>query len=178
AEDYDDLYGIVSTARCSLKLSKYTEVTELLNRSHILDSVSEYWRLRSIAYCKRANFKESNGCINEALRLDPTNTLAGKQKKLLGRLVEESITKYRMHLYKSGKVKINSEMDNLKNSRSNENPVYNILSIDGGGIRAVLPALWLSEIEYRAHKPISHLFNMIAGTSTGGIIAAGLSALF
>ncbi|CAG8751051.1 3884_t:CDS:1, partial [Cetraspora pellucida] len=44
------------------------------------------------------------------------------------------------------------------------------------GIRGVLPALWLSEIEYRTHRPISRLFNMIAGTSTGGIIAAGLSA--
>ncbi|CAG8803213.1 12049_t:CDS:1, partial [Racocetra persica] len=32
------------------------------------------------------------------------------------------------------------------------------------------------EIEYRTHRPIAHLFDMIAGTSTGGIIAAGLSA--
>ncbi|CAG8822681.1 21058_t:CDS:1, partial [Gigaspora rosea] len=65
---------------------------------------------------------------------------------------------------------------NLKNSHNDDSPSYKILSIDGGGIRGILPALWLSEIEYRTHRPISHLFNMIAGTSTGGFIATGLSA--
>lgn len=39
-----------------------------------------------------------------------------------------------------------------------------------------MPAFWLNEIEKKVNKPISHIFNMIAGTSTGGIIAAGLSA--
>ncbi|CAG8613865.1 3889_t:CDS:2, partial [Scutellospora calospora] len=68
--------------------------------------------------------------------------------------------------------------DYFKNSRSDESPVYNILSIDGGGIRGVLPALWLKEIEHRTHRPISHLFNMIAGSSTGGFTAAGLSMPF
>ncbi len=41
-----------------------------------------------------------------------------------------------------------------------------------------MPALWLSEIERRTRRPISHLFNMAAGTSTGGIIAAGLPTAF
>lgn len=49
-----------------------------------------------------------------------------------------------------------------------------ILSIDGGGIRGIIPALVLAEIEYRTKKPISSLFDLIAGTSTGGIIALGL----
>ena len=40
---------------------------------------------------------------------------------------------------------------------------YNILSIDGGGIRGIIPCVWLNEIETRTRKPISHLFNMIAG---------------
>ena len=52
---------------------------------------------------------------------------------------------------------------------------FRILSIDGGGIRGIIPAYWLCEIEKRAHKPIAHLFNMLAGTSTGGILAGGLS---
>lgn len=50
-----------------------------------------------------------------------------------------------------------------------------MLAIDGGGIKGILPAFWLSEIEIKTKRPISHLFNMIAGTSTGGILAAGLS---
>jgi patatin-like phospholipase/acyl hydrolase len=50
-----------------------------------------------------------------------------------------------------------------------------ILSIDGGGIRGIIPATVLAEIENRTHKPIAKLFDLIAGTSTGGILAAGLT---
>ncbi len=54
--------------------------------------------------------------------------------------------------------------------------IVKILAIDGGGIRGVIPALILSEIEQRTQKPISELFDLIAGTSTGGILTLGLSA--
>jgi uncharacterized protein len=52
---------------------------------------------------------------------------------------------------------------------------YRILSIDGGGIRGIIPAMILAEIEKRTQKPISSLFDLIAGTSTGGILALGLT---
>lgn len=50
-----------------------------------------------------------------------------------------------------------------------------VLSIDGGGIRGIIPAMVLTEIEKRTQKPISELFDLIAGTSTGGILALGLT---
>jgi uncharacterized protein len=51
-----------------------------------------------------------------------------------------------------------------------------ILSIDGGGIRGVVPAVVLSAIEKGCEDlPICELFDVIAGTSTGGILALGLS---
>jgi patatin-like phospholipase/acyl hydrolase len=50
-----------------------------------------------------------------------------------------------------------------------------ILSIDGGGIRGVIPAMVLAEIEQRTQRPIAELFHLIAGTSTGGILALGLT---
>jgi predicted acylesterase/phospholipase RssA len=50
-----------------------------------------------------------------------------------------------------------------------------ILSIDGGGIRGLIPATVLAEIEKSTGKPIAQLFDVIAGTSTGGILACGLS---
>jgi patatin-like phospholipase/acyl hydrolase len=49
-----------------------------------------------------------------------------------------------------------------------------ILSIDGGGIRGIIPALVLARIEQQTGKPASELFDLIAGTSTGGILALGL----
>ena len=52
--------------------------------------------------------------------------------------------------------------------------VITILSIDGGGMRGIIPALLLAEIERRTQKPISQLFNLIAGTSTGGILTLGM----
>ncbi len=50
-----------------------------------------------------------------------------------------------------------------------------ILSIDGGGIRGIIPAMLLAEIEKRTERPIACLFDLIAGTSTGGILALGLA---
>jgi len=51
-----------------------------------------------------------------------------------------------------------------------------MLSIDGGGIRGVIPAAVLASIENTTGKPIAQLFDVIAGTSTGGIIACALTA--
>jgi len=51
-----------------------------------------------------------------------------------------------------------------------------ILSIDGGGIRGILAAMVLADIERRSGKPIADLFDLIAGTSTGGLVALALSA--
>jgi hypothetical protein len=51
--------------------------------------------------------------------------------------------------------------------------VFRILSIDGGGIRGVIPAAVLGEIENRTGQRIADLFDLISGTSTGGILALG-----
>lgn len=56
-----------------------------------------------------------------------------------------------------------------------ENSKYKILAIDGGGIRGIIPAMVLAEIEKRTQKPIFELFDVIAGTSSGGILALGLT---
>ncbi|MBY5396964.1 patatin-like phospholipase family protein [Rhizobium leguminosarum] len=52
-----------------------------------------------------------------------------------------------------------------------------ILSIDGGGIRGILPAsiLALCEERFCGGRSAGAYFDFIAGTSTGGIIALGLS---
>ena len=50
-----------------------------------------------------------------------------------------------------------------------------VLSIDGGGIRGLIPALVLAEIERRTGRRIAELFDLIAGTSTGGILASALT---
>ena len=54
-------------------------------------------------------------------------------------------------------------------------PKIKILTLDGGGIRGILPCAILAELEKRLNKPVSQVFDLMAGTSTGGIIACGLN---
>jgi patatin-like phospholipase/acyl hydrolase len=52
---------------------------------------------------------------------------------------------------------------------------FRILSLDGGGIRGAFAAGYLAEIERVIGGPIGDYFDLIAGTSTGGIIAASIA---
>jgi patatin-like phospholipase/acyl hydrolase len=45
-----------------------------------------------------------------------------------------------------------------------------ILSIDGGGMRGLIPALVLEHLEALTGRPIASLFDLVAGTSTGGVM--------
>jgi uncharacterized protein len=50
----------------------------------------------------------------------------------------------------------------------------NVLSVDGGGIRGIIPATILAALEHGIGRPLHQVFDLIAGTSTGGIIALGI----
>ncbi|MES2094506.1 MAG: CBASS cGAMP-activated phospholipase [Actinomycetota bacterium] len=51
---------------------------------------------------------------------------------------------------------------------------YRILTVDGGGIKGVFAASFLAELEHTLGEPLVDYFDLISGTSTGGIIALGL----
>jgi hypothetical protein len=51
---------------------------------------------------------------------------------------------------------------------------FRVLSLDGGGIKGVFPAAILADFEDTLKEPIADYFDLIVGTSTGGIIALGL----
>jgi patatin-like phospholipase/acyl hydrolase len=53
------------------------------------------------------------------------------------------------------------------------NDVVRILSIDGGGIRGIIPAMVVKEL--LGVLKAQDVFHIITGTSTGGIIACGLA---
>jgi len=55
------------------------------------------------------------------------------------------------------------------------NKPYRVLSIDGGGVRGIIPARILQELEHITGQPICELFDLIVGTSTGGLIALALT---
>lgn len=51
---------------------------------------------------------------------------------------------------------------------------FRVLSLDGGGIRGAFSAACLARFESSVNRPISDYFDLITGTSTGGIIALAL----
>ena len=57
-----------------------------------------------------------------------------------------------------------------------KNKPFRILSLDGGGIRGLFSACLLKKIETECcgNDTVGDFFDLIAGTSTGGIIAVGL----
>ena len=54
--------------------------------------------------------------------------------------------------------------------------VFEILCLSGGGFRGLYSAALLEELEAKAKRPLFECFDLIAGTSIGGIIALGLAA--
>lgn len=52
--------------------------------------------------------------------------------------------------------------------------MFRILSIDGGGMKGTFAAAFLDELQSSLDQPVASYFDLIAGTSTGGIIALAL----
>lgn len=55
-------------------------------------------------------------------------------------------------------------------------PPFQILCLSGGGYRGLYTATLLEELEKEAQNPLAEVFDLIAGTSIGGILAIGLAA--
>jgi patatin-like phospholipase/acyl hydrolase len=50
-----------------------------------------------------------------------------------------------------------------------------ILTLSGGGIRGIFQAVFLREISLQLQSPLREHFDLIAGTSTGAIVALGVA---
>jgi len=55
-------------------------------------------------------------------------------------------------------------------------PMRRILSIDGGGVRGVIPAVALAALERHTGRLTRDTFDFVAGTSSGALLAAGVAA--
>ncbi|MGI9423482.1 MAG: patatin-like phospholipase family protein [Hyphomicrobiaceae bacterium] len=50
-----------------------------------------------------------------------------------------------------------------------------ILSLDGGGVRGLMVAVFLGHLEREVGRPLATCFDLIAGTSSGALLTGGLS---
>lgn len=67
-----------------------------------------------------------------------------------------------------------SDRPNHTSRNREKHEVVRILSVDGGGVRGLISLEVLNHIEKICGKPIAKLFDFVAGTSTGAIIATQL----
>ena len=66
-------------------------------------------------------------------------------------------------------------MDNKTNGAKNSGGAFSVLTLDGGGIRGAYTAAVLATIEKETGKRVVNYFDLVVGTSTGGIIALALA---
>lgn len=63
----------------------------------------------------------------------------------------------------------------FETKKTTQKDYFRILSLDGGGICSLRTLIFLKHLEEKLGKPLSKVFDLIAGTSSGGLIALGLS---
>ncbi|CAF0850096.1 unnamed protein product [Adineta steineri] len=168
--DKSNLGARFGFAKCLIKLSKYKQAETFLTTEvkekgcdNFLNT-AERWFLLGVVKRKLGKFGEALHSINEALKLKENFVEAQNEYKVISKLREEPILK---------RIEVHERMNIIHRESARKD--YNILSIDGGGIRGLIPAVWVSELERRTGLTSCSMFHMIAGTSTGAIIAAGLA---
>ena len=68
-----------------------------------------------------------------------------------------------------------NRMESSKTALESEG-IFHILSLDGGGVRGIYPAHVLAKMEDALGVPVRDCFDLIAGTSTGSIVAGAAAA--
>jgi tetratricopeptide (TPR) repeat protein len=157
--------AILGQVRCLIALNRYKKAKKLLSNNHsqVLEC-GEFYSLLALANRRMRNYADASFNLQKATDLGLGNRA---ERKVLEAFKEKQIIKKHVEFYRKNSVTKNCKKDGFK--------PYNILTVDGGGVRGLIPAVWLSELERRAGRSCSSLFHMMAGTSTGAIIVAGLS---
>jgi hypothetical protein len=158
------------------RLCKYSVCLKFLkNNEEKLSKTPEYYYWMAICNRKIMNYTNAKKSLSIAnspqIADDELAPRINKEEIILTNLLsineEEKIKKMKPFETKFD--------ENYFMYRNSELLSYKILSVDGGGIRGILPEMIHPEIEKETKRQISHLFNMVPGTSTGAIISCGLT---
>lgn len=68
-----------------------------------------------------------------------------------------------------------SAMSSDRSLESQDDQTFRVLALDGGGIRGVCTATYLAQLEDNAEGHLHEYFDLICGTSIGGIIALAIA---
>lgn len=172
----------IGQVKALYKLNKYKEMYKFLDEKrefHGLDSMPEYYFYLSKVHCKmNNNYTKASDLLKTALTKCSPGDYAIKHKiEEEAKLVVALGIPAKYNTYEKSWTEVNKRFETKKNYKDHKfvEHDYNILSIDGGGVRGIIPAVWLCEIEKETKMPICKMFDMMAGTSVGAIIASALA---
>ena len=124
--------------------------------------------------------KESNNEIlklEENLKKASNELLKSEEEKVNSRKI--SSIEEEENIQKVSETLISPEHSLIKTMSVKRNPLQDHwtlgLSIDGGGMRGIIPAVLIDRLSTLTKLPIHHIFDCVGGTSIGGIIALGLT---
>eukprot|EP01040_Poterioochromonas_malhamensis_P013670 gene13670-15066_t len=191
-EEIDCIIGLMECYCKIFKFSKTLEIVTICIHRDEMKNNEFFWYWYSIAARKSIYYYDSIFAIQKSLALHPNNNHNNnnnnnnssndpltKEFQIIKKLKEKEITttvqdymniyfQYHREPYRNH----NHYNNNIQEPKIKH---YDIISIDGGGVKGIIPAYWLSEIEKRTHCPIADLVDMLAGTSTGSAIAGALA---
>ena len=160
-------WGVI---KCQLMLGQVNQCLSFLNqRAQEFVYYEKFWYYKAQVLRRLQKYVESNTFIQKALEINSQNTAFDDERKKIQKLQK---TNEIMEIYKTTHLQNDEQYYKTRQQmKMEELPNYNILSMDGGGIRGIIPAVVLSEIERQIGRPIAHNFDLCAGTSTGGLIS-------
>ncbi|CAF3024201.1 unnamed protein product [Rotaria sp. Silwood2] len=165
--DPNSLEMSLGFGRCLCMLSKLETAEKFLRKTLAAHPCSaEGWYLLALTKRKLHVYDEANYFIQKALENDSSCREAVEESNVIKVLQSEKMLD-RLEVY-------NRMKSSRKAASANNSSDFNVLTIDGGGVRGIMPAVWLAELERLTKRSTASLFNMMAGVSTGAILAAGL----
>jgi tetratricopeptide (TPR) repeat protein len=168
----EEIDSVISLMECYSSMFKYSKTLELatvcINRTEFAEHPL-FWYWYAVAARKSTFYFDGSYAIQKSLGIAKTKD-SEREFNISKKLHETEITKT-VKEYVDTSLQYSFD----RSLHSKKRNFYDILSIDGGGIKGIIPAYWISTVERRCHAPIAKLVNMIAGTSTGAIIAGALS---
>jgi patatin-like phospholipase/acyl hydrolase len=187
--DKCNMESVMGIAKCLVKLNHFKKAIEYLDemsKKMDLSKIAEYWHMQGICNRKIAriwrfkpedltetHLNKAHAACKHALKLSKNKEIIIKEKEIVERLINMERT-YKNEISDYVKyMKENTSKYDLRTTRNNsEREFYKILSIDGNGVKGILPIFVLADIEKQCNRYLPDVFNMFAGTSTGGVIAS------
>lgn len=155
---------------------------EIQNEKRIEPPLDKAASESSLSPKKTQSTKSSNDLFDKVIKKFVSTTK--NDEKDFGSLSQNNLKSNLMNLKESDSAEqakmAHSQMslliDNLPKQTVKDSSKYiRVLSLDGGGVRGLIQALYLEYIEEVTGKPICDLFHVICGTSVGGINTAALT---